>query len=269
MNRRIFQRLLWAPLFIVSAHASLGTAAPIPEAVYEKLKEDILAKYGSIQPKQWSEKLPGVVTQLDTEKKVIALTLDACGSAGDGYDKKLLDYLIQEQIPATLFINSRWIDKHPQEFHDLTSQPLFEIENHGMAHKPCSVNGRWMYGVEGTEDAGQVVDEIELNALKIQRLTGFKPKFYRSGTATYDEVGVAIANELGYVVAGFSVLGDKGAAYSKEEVKKALLDAPPGSIVILHMNRPEGETAEGVMEVIPLLIERGTRFAKLSEYPLK
>lgn len=269
MVRRVFRQLLWIGLLIVLVRPLAGAAAPVEEEAYENLKENILAKYGSIQPKQWSEKLPGIVTRLKTEKKVIALTFDACGSAGDGYDKKLLDYLIQEQIPATLFINSRWIDKHPREFQDLANQPLFEIENHGVAHRPCSVNGRWMYGVEGTEAPGQVVDEIELNALKIQRLIGFKPKFFRSGTATYDEVGVAIANELGYAVAGFSVLGDKGATYSKEEVKKALLDASPGSIVILHMNRPEGETAEGVMEAIPLLIEKGIHFAKLSEYPLE
>jgi hypothetical protein len=37
----------------------------------------------------------------------------------------------------------------------------------------------------------------------------------------------------------------------------------------MHMNHPEGETGEGVIEAIPELKKRGFRFAELSEYGLK
>ncbi len=112
-------------------------------------------------------------------------------------------------------------------------------------------------------------DEIELNALNIQTLTGRKPKYYQPGTAYCDEICVEIAGALGYEVVNFSVLGDAGATYSKKQVKEALLNAPPSSIVLMHMNHPEEETAEGVIEAIPELKKQGFRFIKLSEFGLR
>jgi peptidoglycan/xylan/chitin deacetylase (PgdA/CDA1 family) len=115
----------------------------------------------------------------------------------------------------------------------------------------------------------EIFDEIEQNVIKIQNFTGRKPRYYRPGTAHSDEICVEIANALGYEVVHFSVRGDAGATYTKIQVKEALLNAPPSSIVLLHMNHPEGETAEGLIEAIPELKMRGFRFVKLSEYPLK
>jgi len=50
---------------------------------------------------------------------------------------------------------------------------------------------------------------------------------------------------------------------------EALLGAAPGSIVILHMNHPEGETAEGVMAAVPELKNRGFEFVRFGDHPLK
>ena len=108
-----------------------------------------------------------------------------------------------------------------------------------------------------------------MNALKIQTLTGRKPKYYRPAAAYCDEICVEIANALGYEVVNFSVLGDAGVTYTKRRVKEALSKAPPSSIILLHMNHPESETAEGVIEAIPELKRRGFRFVKLSEYGLR
>jgi peptidoglycan/xylan/chitin deacetylase (PgdA/CDA1 family) len=44
-----------------------------------------------------------------------------------------------------------------------------------------------------------------------------------------------------------------------------LLSAQPGDIVLMHMNRPEGQTAEGVAEALGILKERGFSFVRLSE----
>ncbi|MDD5085911.1 MAG: polysaccharide deacetylase family protein [Candidatus Omnitrophica bacterium] len=239
------------------------------EEDYQSLREGIVAEFGAETPSEWAEVVAGVKTRLDTNDKVIALTFDACGSKNDGYDAGLIDFLVKENVPATLFINGRWIDKYPEYFKSLAANPLFEIENHGLEHKPCSVNGKSIYGIDGTKNAGEVVDEIEKNARKIEALTVRKPKFYRSGTAYYDEIGVQIAEKLGYQVAGFSVLGDKGASYSKAQVKEALLGSSAGSIVICHMNHPEKETREGVIAAIPELKKKGFKFVKLSDYRLK
>lgn len=188
---------------------------------------------------------------------------------GSGYDAKLIKYLESEKAPAALFISGRWIDANRDIFQRLANHPLFDIENHGLNHKPCSVNGRSVYGIEGTRSVSELVDEIEQNGIKIQTLTGRKPKFYRPGTTYCDEVGVEVANALGYEVVNFNVLGDAGATYSKEQVKEALWNAPLSSIILMHMNHPEGETAQGVIEALPELKRRGFKFVKLSEYSLR
>ena len=233
-------------------------------------RERIIATYGNKLPREWGERIRGVKTRLNTDQRVIALTLDACGGPKDlSFDAKLINYLEQRKISATLFISGRWIDTHPEIFKELAKNPLFEIENHGLNHKPCSVIGRSAFGIEGTKNAGEIFDEIEQNALKIQALTGRKPRFYRPGTAYGDEICVEIANLLGYEVVNFSVLGDAGVTYSKDQVKKSLMGAPPSSIILIHMNHPETETADGVIEAIPELKKRGFRFVQLSEWGLR
>jgi peptidoglycan/xylan/chitin deacetylase (PgdA/CDA1 family) len=244
-------------------------AAPAPPTV-ESLKEKIATRYSGVIPVQWSDRVPGVRTRLDTDQKVIALTLDACGSAkGKGVDSRLMEFLIERQIPATLFINARWIDANQELFRQLAANPLFEIANHGMRHKPASVSGRSVYGINGTKNVGEVVEEIELNARNIEAISGVRPKLYRSGTAYYDEIAVQISQDLGHEVAGYSLLGDAGATWSASQVKAALLKAVPGDIALLHMNHPEAGTGGGIMEAVPELLRRGFRFVRMSDYPLK
>ena len=229
----------------------------------------ITERYGNIKPELWGENIPGIKRKLDTGEKVLALTFDACGSRTDGYDGDLIEYLKKEKIPAALFITGKWIDKFPGEFEKLSREPLFEIENHGFEHKPCSVSGKTAYGIEGTHNAGEVFDEVETNALKIEKITGRKSRYFRSGTANYDDVALKIIGDLGYQAVGFSVNGDYGATASAGEIKKRLLNAPPGSIVIFHMNRPGRGTLEGLKEALPELRKKGMKFVKLSDFELK
>lgn len=253
-------------VFVAVTHLFAGDN----EQSYQALRSEIVSAYSGQVPEQWAETVTGVKTSLATGERVIALTFDACGSPkGKGIDADLIAFLDREKIPATLFINARWIDANPELFLELASNPLFTIANHGFMHRPASVNGRSVYGINGTKDAGELVDEIELNARKIESLTGKRPRYYRSGTAYYDEIAVQIAERLGHKVIGFSVLGDAGATYSAEQVTAALLTSSPGSIVILHMNHPESGTGKGVIAAIPLLKKKGYRFVHLSEYPLR
>ncbi|MGD0585802.1 MAG: polysaccharide deacetylase family protein [Oryzomonas sp.] len=258
---------LAVPVLLLSAQP---VPAMEPAPSLDSIKQQVTARFSGRKPLQWGEAVSGVHTRLDTGEKVVALTLDACGGAkGNGVDARLMDFLAQERIPATLFINARWIDANPELFRRLAANPLFEIANHGMWHKPASVSGRSVYGIQGTRDAGELVEEIESNARKIEALTGKRPKLYRSGTAYYDEVAVEVSNALGHEVAGFSILGDAGATYSAAQVKAAILKASPGDIVICHMNHPESGTGAGIMAAVPELLRRGFRFVRMSDYPLK
>jgi peptidoglycan/xylan/chitin deacetylase (PgdA/CDA1 family) len=235
-----------------------------------RTKEQIIAKFSGRVPQEWGEVVKGVKTRLNTEQKVLALTFDACGGPkGSDYDEKLIRYLENEKIPATLFISGKWIDANPDILPALSKNPLFDIENHGLNHKPCSTMGRSAYGIKGTKNIREIFDEIELNGSKLLNLIGRKSKYYRPGTAYSDEICVEIANALGYEMVNFSVRGDAGASYSKKQVKEALLSSAPASIVLMHMNHSEGQTAQGVMEAIPELRKRGFRFVKVSDFGLR
>ena len=80
---------------------------------------------------------------------------------------------------------------------------------------------------------------------------------------------IKIANDLGYDVVGYSVIGDGGATFSRQKVKASLVNAKPGSIIICHINHPEKQTGAGVIDAIPEMLKHGIRFVKLSDRPLK
>jgi len=257
------------PLLILTLFFLLGRIHWVQSQEPPTKEKTVSTCTGSV-PREWGEAVRGVKVRLKTNQRVIAFSFDACGGPnGNGYDAKLIDYLRSEKIPATLFISGKWIDANRDLFQELAKDPLFEIQNHGLNHKPCSVVGRVAYGIEGTKSVGEIFDEIEKNAIKIEILTGRKPTYYRPGTAYCDDLCVKIANALGVEVVNFSVLGDAGVTYTKHRVKEALLKAQPSSIILMHMNHPEGETAEGLIEAIPELKKRGFKFVRLLECDLE
>ncbi|WP_380283759.1 polysaccharide deacetylase family protein [Kitasatospora purpeofusca] len=246
------------------------TAAPSPSAAPSAAlptRAAVTARYADAAPTTWGLDVPGVLTTLpDAAAPAIALTFDACGgSGGSGYDAALVATLRAHGVPATLFLNARWIDANPGVFENLAADPLFEIANHGTVHRPLSVTGRSAYGIAGTRDPGEVYDEIAGNLAELTALLGHPPGFFRSGTAHYDDVATRIAADLGQRVAGFSTNADGGATLPAAQVQRELADAAPGGIVIAHMNRPGSGTARGVAAALPALLAAGRTFTRLSD----
>ena len=231
-----------------------------------EIEKQIIEKYSEKIPTKWGEKLDKVINNIDTSEREIALTFDACGGEyGSGYDKELIDYLIKENIKATLFVNYRWIESNKDTFLELARNPLFEIENHGYSHRPLSVTENSIYNIEGTNSIQEVINEIKLNEKAIYELTGIKTKYFRSGTAYYDEVAINIAEDLGYKIAGYSINGDGGATFSKGEVEDSLKQSKSGDIVICHFNQPQKETFEGLKDILQTLKNEGYKFVRLDK----
>lgn len=241
------------------------------EQNYLTHKKQVSEEYRYKRSGRWGEFVKGVCEDLKTNKKVIALTFDACGGEkGTGYDWELIDFLRKERIPATLFVTGRWIDSHYSEFLNLAHDTLFEIENHGLNHRPCSVSGRSVYGIQGTANPGEAFDEIEANARKIEAITGHRPHFYRSATAFIDEAGANLVHDLGMIPISYDVLsGDASPSVSKNSiVGNVLKTIRPGAIVIMHMNHPQWNTGEALQKIVPELRKMGYHFAHLNQYKL-
>lgn len=243
-------------LYYHQEHKDTTSFAPIPSL------EIIQSRYQNKNPTQWGENIPGVTTKISpiADKPMVYLTFDLC--MGD-YDKAMVTYLIQHKIHATFFINSRWIDSHLNDFKSLAQNPLFAIQNHGTLHRPLSVNGREIYHIKGTDSIQGVYEEIMGNDRKIFELTGKKPRYFRSGTAYYDDIAVQIAKDLGYEIGGFDVLGDAGATYSKNAIIAQAKKVRDGSILIYHANKPKSDTFAGMQVVIPMLEQEGFNFGVL------
>lgn len=200
----------------------------------------------------------------------MSLTFDACGSAnGTLVDVALLDTLRREGVPATLFLSERWVRGNPHLTRVLASDPLFQIGNHGTRHVPLSVTGRTADGVAGTASSHEVVEEILRNQQTLADLAGVQPQWFRSGTGHYDDVAIEIATELGFAVAGCTVNADSAPTSTPRQIADALVDAPDGAIVLLHMDRPFGGTGAGLRSAIPRLRERGVRFTHLPQHSLR
>ncbi len=137
------------------------------------------------------------------------MSLDACGGpGGDGVDTELLAFLADEAVPATLFVNARWIEANSDVFDELVAEPRFEIANHGTEHRPLSVEGRSAYGIAGTASPEEVVAEVAGAQRRIAEATGLAPRHFRSGTAHDDDVALRIVRDLGLECVNYDVLGD-------------------------------------------------------------
>lgn len=229
-------------------------------------RSSIVTRFGGRVPTEWGLAVTGVTSRLETATGV-ALTFDACGGTGGGtgYDAALIDLLRRLAVPATLFLNRRWIDANPGLARELAADPLFELESHGVRHLPLSVTGRSAYGIAGTASVAEAYDEVVAANDWFTDAVGRTPWFFRSGTAHYDEVAVAVSRAVGQAVAGFSVNGDAGATYTPGQVAQEVGRVRAGDIVISHMNRPGRGTSEGYAAALPRLVDRGVRFVRLRE----
>lgn len=251
-RRRFLTLAAGTALGVAVAGAPRGWADPAPT---------LAAGLAGRAPTAWGTTMPGIVSSFKPDGKQIALTFDLCPG---GYDDALVKTLVANKIPAVLFLNSRWIDKHFGQAAELAANPLFEIGNHGTRHVPLSVTGRSAYGIAGTRSAAEVVDEVWTNHQKITALTGKAPTWFRTGTAHYDDVAVAIVKQLGETPLGFTVNGDGGATLKPPAVAANLTAAAPGSIVISHMNHPEAGTGAGYALAIPKMLAAGWQFVAVS-----
>ncbi len=267
-----------APELTVPAAPESLTAAPVPDVSPKpgppvpdpapeptvRSQEQITAEYSERRPSYWGLQAPNVLQILPEPAAGIALTLDFCGGpGGNGTDHAALDTLKRLAVPATLFLNARWIYANLTLTSELAAEPLFELANHGTLHAPLSVTGNSAYGIPGTHSSRQVYEEIMSNDSLLTEITGKRPRFFRPGTAFLDDVAAEISLALGVIPTGFSINADAGATYPAPVVAAETAKARPGDIIISHGNHPSSGTALGLSAAIPALLDKGYAFTTL------
>ncbi|RCS23349.1 polysaccharide deacetylase [Phyllobacterium salinisoli] len=193
----------------------------------------------------------------------VALTLDACSGKTDA---RILDALVQNRIPATIFITGRWTRHNAGALAVMKAHPdLFELENHGLNHVPAIEGLPTMYGIKtaGTPDA--IRAEVQGGVDSMWSAAGVKPHWYRDATARYSLGAVGLIEKMGYKVAGYSLNGDEGASLLAASVEKRIAAAKDGDVILSHINQPTHSAGAGVVKGILALKARGVRFVRLED----
>lgn len=254
-----------------TAAQTTAAAATAPAGELEAVVSAAEVRFGHLSPRLWGDSLPGIVRSFQAPDAVLvlALTLDACGPrpGHSSFDADIIAYLRQHKIPATIFVTNSWMRANKAVLDDLARDPLFELAAHGARHRPCSVSGKSAFGVKGTASIREVVEEVEGNARALERATGRRPRWFRSGTAHYDDAAVEIIRWLGLDIAGFSLAADEGAALPAGEVARRVSRAKAGAIILCHLNHPESGAGKGLRAGLDRLREKGAVFVRLSDLP--
>ncbi|MGO1160917.1 polysaccharide deacetylase family protein [Brucella pseudogrignonensis] len=237
-----------AAAFICFNHgASAYDALPQPEK-HEKIS--------IVEPKLYIAKGGPAAPQ-------VALTLDACMGKTD---HRILDVLVQNRIPATIFVTARWLKQNAEAFAVMKANPdLFDIENHGNMHVPAITNVRTMYNIKTAGSLDAVRSEIDGGADAIAKAGASKPEWYRDATARYSTDAVKLAENMGYKIGGYSLNGDQGASLLAPVVAKRIMAARDGDVIISHINQPSRSAGEGVAKGILALQANGMKFVKLRD----
>ena len=208
-----------------------------------------------------------IASGTDPDRK-IALTLDACGGK---YDSDLIEFLIKNKIPATIFATKKWLNRNPQGLSVIKAHlDLFDVEDHGEKHIPAIIGkDRTVYGIPGEPDVVHLRREVVEGAHAIEKATGVAPHWYRGATGEYDPQAIREIDKLGYKIAGFSVNADNGATLKKPTIEKRLKQVKAGDVIIAHMNKPESDSAEGLAVGLAYLLKAGFVFVRLDQVDLK
>lgn len=219
--------------------------------------------------------LRGAIRRVDLPKgsrKLVALTFDLCEQFGEisGYDGPIFDYLRANHIKATLFVGGKWMRSHDERTRQLVADPLFEIGNHGWAHR----NLRLLQGaalsqeIEGPQRAyeavrGRLAAEQCLPAKPAPtRLSLFRFPYGACNQASLDAV-----NDAGLLAIQWDLsTGDPSPAEGAQAIANAMLhQARPGSIIIAHANGRGYHTAAALPLALPKLKAAGYEFVTVSE----
>lgn len=199
------------------------------------------------------------------DRPTVALTFDACMGK---VDHRILDALVANRIPATIFVTARWLKRNAEAFAVMQANPdLFEIEDHGANHVPAVDRAVSIYGIAAAGSPQAVADEVEGGAAAIVAAGAPKPRFFRGSTAKYTRSSIEQIEAMGYQIAGYSVNGDGGSLLGRTGTEKRFASAKDGDVIIAHINQPTHEAGEGVVAGILSLQKRGYHFALLRDQP--
>lgn len=193
----------------------------------------------------------------------VALTLDACGGRTD---LRILDAIVQNRIPATIFVTGLWLKHNSEALAVMQAHAdLFEIEDHGARHVPAVDVPATVYGIKAAGSTEAVHAEVEGGATALRAAGVAQPRWFRGATARYSPSAIELIEKLGYRVAGYSLNGDGGSLLGAKETERRVAAAKDGDVIIAHINQPGHAAGGGLVKGLLALKARGATFVRLED----
>lgn len=198
-----------------------------------------------------------VVWHNASERRQVALTFDACSTFAIGrFNARVVAALRALHVPATLFVGGHWAEMYPDVLEALAQDPLFEIGNHTYSHPHMR---------DLTVEAQR--QELLWTQELIFERTGKVPRLFRPPYGEVDDALITTAAKNGL----YTVEYDLPAGDADDHVTTARLTgwvvgrSTPGSIVVMHMCRPNNHTAEALYKIVPRLRAQGYTFCQVGD----
>ena len=171
----------------------------------------------------------------------VALTFDLCPvRKGAGNDQKLVDYLIEQKIPATFFMSGKWMTKHKQQVQSLLQIPFFEVGTHGNVHAHLPLQS-------AEEQQQEILGPVRLLKTKYSHnATLFRPPY---GEFNDETVNVVRALGLQFILWNV-VSGDPDPTLTAIQIEDRLKRfVRRGSVIVMHANGKGRHTHEVVQHL--------------------
>ncbi|MCL2376218.1 MAG: delta-lactam-biosynthetic de-N-acetylase [Defluviitaleaceae bacterium] len=192
----------------------------------------------------------------DTSQKEVYLTFDE--GYENGYTEKILDVLLEKDVPAAFFVTKSYIKDNPALIGRMVAEGHI-VGNHTIHHKSSP-----------TLSQDEMAAELNGVAEYFKESTGHDmPPFFRPPMGEYSEKVLAIAQECGYHTIFWSFayedwIQDKqpGAATAHKRVMDGLHN---GAILLLHA--VSSSNAEAMGDIIDSVRAEGYEFKSLYNLP--
>jgi peptidoglycan/xylan/chitin deacetylase (PgdA/CDA1 family) len=255
MAARMIRPFAFTALFCaIASAASAATVEPLPTLPSKPIQNASAIKL--VEPHLH-------VTRSGKGAPRIALTFDACMGKTD---PRILNTLLEQHIPATIFVTARWLKTNPETLAIFLAHPeQFELEDHGQNHIPAVDHPTLVYGIPAAGSPEAVAQEVKGGADAMVAHGIPQPHWFRGATAKYSLSSIAQIRAMGYRIAGYSVNGDAGASLIPKMVEKQYASAKDGDVIISHINQPTHASGEGVAASILALKAKGVQFVRLQD----